>query len=172
MPTIFLISSFLIPPPTQKPEGNCSRSPFQQNPNSGWRKERLHHSILSEPIEAFPRILSTMRESIWAIFRYLGLVLLVLLCSVIEPKDRFTWLMEVLPVLVGIPILWFRTISSPLTPLTQGFPTIHVIIHMGGRHYTYVEVPLDFRIQELFDLGRNPYDRLGHFAQECVRPYL
>jgi putative membrane protein len=113
-----------------------------------------------------------MRESKWAIFRYLGLVLLVLPGSAIETKDRFTWLMEVLPVLVGIPILWFTTNSSPLTPLTQVFPTIHMIIHMGGRHNTYVEVPLDFRIQEPFDLGRNPYDRLGHFAQGCVRPYL
>ena len=33
---------------------------------------------------------------------------------------------------------------------------------------TYANVPPGFWVQELFDLARNPYDRLGHFAQGFV----
>jgi len=34
---------------------------------------------------------------------------------------------------------------------------------------TYANVPPGFWVQELFDLARNPYDRLGHFAQGSCR---
>lgn len=104
----------------------------------------LHQSGLSVPLENFLRILRAMRELKWKMFGCLGLMLLLLLWSAIEPKDRFTWLLEVLPVLVGIPILWFTAASFPLTPLTYGLLTIHAVILMVGGHYTYAEVPLGF----------------------------
>jgi putative membrane protein len=39
---------------------------------------------------------------------------------------------------------------------------------MVGGHYAYARVPLGFWAQELFPLGRNHYDRLGHFVQGFV----
>jgi len=36
---------------------------------------------------------------------------------------------------------------------------------MVGGHYTYAHVPLGFWLQDLFDVARNPYDRIGHFMQ-------
>jgi len=39
---------------------------------------------------------------------------------------------------------------------------------MVGGHYTYAEVPLFDVIQELFNLERNNYDKVGHFAQGFV----
>jgi len=132
----------------------------------------LHERRLSVRLENFLRILRAMRKSQWEIFGCLGLALLVLLWSAIEPKDRFTWLLEVLPVLMGIPILLFTADSFPLTPLTYALLTIHAVILMVGGHYTYAEVPLGFWMQDLFDLGRNHYDRLGHFAQGCVPAIL
>jgi len=132
----------------------------------------LHERRLSVRLENFLRILRAMRKSQWEICGCLGLALLVLLWSAIEPKDRFTWLLEVLPVLMGIPILLFTADSFPLTPLTYALLTIHAVILMVGGHYTYAEVPLGFWMQDLFDLGRNHYDRLGHFAQGCVPAIL
>ena len=38
---------------------------------------------------------------------------------------------------------------------------------MGG-HYTYAEVPLGNWLRDALHLGRNHYDRLGHFAQGLV----
>ncbi len=39
---------------------------------------------------------------------------------------------------------------------------------MIGGHYTYAEVPLFNWIRDAFDLGRNDYDKVGHFAQGFV----
>jgi putative membrane protein len=43
---------------------------------------------------------------------------------------------------------------------------------MTGGHYTYAEVPAGFWVQDIFDLQRNHYDRLGHFAQGFVPAIL
>jgi putative membrane protein len=39
---------------------------------------------------------------------------------------------------------------------------------MVGGHYTYAEVPLFDTIKEAFNLERNNYDKIGHFAQGFV----
>ena len=41
-----------------------------------------------------------------------------------------------------------------------------ILVH--GGHYTYARTPLRFWFQELFELSRNCYHRLGHFAQGFV----
>ena len=46
------------------------------------------------------------------------LVLTVLVWSGIQPHDRFTWFLEVAPVLLGIPIVLLTAKRFPLTPLT------------------------------------------------------
>jgi len=49
---------------------------------------------------------------------------------------------------------------------------VHAIILIVGGHYTYARVPLGFWLQDLFDMARNPYDRIGHFAQGFVPAIL
>jgi putative membrane protein len=39
---------------------------------------------------------------------------------------------------------------------------------MLGGMYTYARVPLGFEIAQLFELTRNPYDKIGHFFQGFV----
>jgi putative membrane protein len=39
---------------------------------------------------------------------------------------------------------------------------------MVGGHYTYARVPVGFEIARALGLHRNPYDKLGHFAQGFV----
>lgn len=39
---------------------------------------------------------------------------------------------------------------------------------MVGGAYTYARVPLGFQIAETLGLHRNPYDKIGHFAQGFV----
>ncbi len=91
--------------------------------------------------------------------------LIILLWSNIAPKDRLTWFLEVAPVLIALPLLTYTWQSFPLTPLLYKLIFIHAVILMVGGHYTYAEVPAGFWFQEQFDLQRNHYDRLGHFAQ-------
>lgn len=98
----------------------------------------------------------------------LGWVLIGLIVSGIEPYDLFTWLLEVLPVLMAIPLLLLTAKRFPLTLLVYWLIALHALILIVGGHYTYAEVPVGFWVQEWLELSRNPYDRLGHLAQGFV----
>ena len=93
---------------------------------------------------------------------------LVLVWSAINPKDFYTWILEVLPAIVGAAVMWATRKSFPLTPLTAILILIHCIILMVGGHYTYAEVPLFDWIGEAAGWERNNYDKLGHLAQGFV----
>ena len=93
---------------------------------------------------------------------------LVLVWSAIEPKDQFTWFLEVLPALIGAVVLLITRKSFPLTPMVYLLILIHCVILMVGGHYTYAEVPLFDWIRDTFDLQRNNYDKVGHLAQGFV----
>ena len=91
-----------------------------------------------------------------------------LLVSGIAPHDRLTWLLEVAPILVAVPILVATARRFPLTPLAYRLIFVHALILMLGGHYTYAEVPLGDWVADALGLARNPYDRLGHLAQGFV----
>src|SRR5574341_903301 len=96
----------------------------------------------------------------------IGVISLVL--SGISPFDRLTWVMEVLPVLIAIPLIIATYRRFPLTPLAYRLILLHALILMLGGHYTYARVPLGLWVQDLFHFARNHYDRLGHFAQGFI----
>jgi putative membrane protein len=95
-----------------------------------------------------------------------------LILSGISPRDRLTWFLEIAPVLIGIPILVTTHARFPPTPLVYRLLAGHAVILMIGAHYTYAEVPLGRWVQDAFELARNHYDRLGHFAQGFVPAIL
>lgn len=82
--------------------------------------------------------------------------------------DRFTWFMENLPVVVGVPILVATHRRFPLTDLLYGLIFLHALVLMVGGHWSYANVPAGFAAQKLLHLARNPYDRLGHLFQGFV----
>ncbi len=96
----------------------------------------------------------------------------VLVWSGVQPHDRFTWFLEVAPVLVGVPLLVALYPRFRLTRLVYTLLWIHALILMVGGKYTYAEVPLGFWLQDAFDFSRNHYDRIGHFAQGFVPAML
>ncbi|CAI1110543.1 Inner membrane protein yjdF [Serratia marcescens] len=96
------------------------------------------------------------------------LLLTTLAYSGISPYDRATWLMEVAPVLIVLPLLWLTRRGYPLTPLLYALIFFHALILIFGGMYSYARVPLGFEVQHWLDLGRNPYDKLGHFFQGLV----
>ncbi len=98
----------------------------------------------------------------------LAAVLAVLVWSGIAPKDRLTWWMEVAPALLGLVVLVGTRRRFRFTPLLQTFIALHMILLAVGGHYTYAEVPLGNWLSDLFHLGRNHYDRLGHLMQGFV----
>jgi putative membrane protein len=98
-----------------------------------------------------------------------SLALIVLLVvSGIAPYDRTTWLLEVAPVLVALPVMWASYRKFPLTTLLYAAIFVHAVVLMVGGAYTYARVPLGFQLAEWLHLSRNPYDKIGHFFQGLV----
>ncbi|HYU40997.1 MAG TPA: DUF2238 domain-containing protein [Vicinamibacteria bacterium] len=102
----------------------------------------------------------------------LGVGLALLAWSGLRPHDRLTWLLEVAPILMGVPVLIATRRRLPLTPLAYRLIFVHALILMTGGHYTYAEVPLGDWVKDALGLARNHYDRLGHFAQGFVPAIL
>jgi putative membrane protein len=103
----------------------------------------------------------------------LGVALLVvgliaLIWSAIGALERGTWILEVFPIFIAVPILIATAKRFPLTPLVYCLIFAHALILMLGGHYTYARVPLGFWMRDAFHLARNHYDRIGHFAQGFV----
>jgi len=110
--------------------------------------------------------MSRMRTS--PIFLLTAATLLALAVSAIHPFDVTTWLLEVFPILIALPVLWATHRRFPLTNLLYALIFLHAIVLMTGGHYSYARVPLGFAIESFWHLGRNPYDKIGHFMQGFV----
>ena len=95
-------------------------------------------------------------------------LVVALIASGVRPYDRTTWLLEVFPVLVVLPLLWATGRRYPLTTLLYVCIFVHALVLILGGAYTYARVPLGFQIAELLHLERNPYDKIGHFLQGFV----
>lgn len=99
-------------------------------------------------------------------------VLFVLALSGIAPTDRLTWVLEIVWVAAGLPLLAWAWPRFPLTRLLCWLLAVHALILIYGGHYTYAQTPLGDWLREAFDLQRNHYDRLGHFAQGFIPAIL
>jgi putative membrane protein len=97
-----------------------------------------------------------------------AVVLAALVASGIAPYERGTWVLEVLPVLLALPVLALTRNRFPLSTLLYVLIAIHMLVLILGGAYTYARVPLGFWLQEWMHLGRNPYDKIGHFMQGLV----
>src|SRR5574343_129713 len=97
-----------------------------------------------------------------------AIVLGALVLSGLSPFDRATWWMEVAPVLIVLPLIAATRQRYPLTTLLSLLIALHCLVLILGGAYSYARVPLGFWLQEGFNLGRNPYDKIGHFMQGFV----
>jgi putative membrane protein len=104
--------------------------------------------------------------------RFFGILLAILgtvfVWSAIDPHDRFTWYLEVFPVLIGLPLLALTYRQFPFSHLAYALLLVHAIILLIGGHYTYAEMPLFSWLRDINGWDRNYYDRVGHVAQGFV----
>ncbi|MDH3638950.1 MAG: DUF2238 domain-containing protein [Gammaproteobacteria bacterium] len=100
---------------------------------------------------------------VWA-----AIFVVVFIWSAIQPHDRIVWVLEVAPAVMAAAILAVSYSRFPLTPLVYWLILAHCVILMIGGHYTYAEVPAFNLLQDTFELRRNYYDKVGHFAQGFV----
>lgn len=103
---------------------------------------------------------------------FLILEFIILAGSFALSRGRLTWLLEVFPILLGLPVLVITYKRFQLTNLVYFFLIMHSLILSVGGIYTYAEVPLGFWMQDWFGFARNHYDRIGHFAQGFIPALL
>ena len=96
------------------------------------------------------------------------LLVAIMAMSFVTAVDRATWLLEVAPVLIALPLLAATYRCFPLTGLLYGLIFAHALVLIVGGTYTYARVPFGFWMQDVLALGRNPYDKIGHFMQGLV----
>lgn len=102
----------------------------------------------------------------------LAIAILALVVSGIDPKDRLTWLLEVVWVIVAIPIIALNWRRFPLTRLLCWLLVAHALVLIYGGAYTYAETPLGFWLRDTLGFERNPWDRVGHIMQGFVPAIL
>lgn len=136
-------------------------SRFSENPS---------HQLFFSPTRLIVTLLARRRSNMTSTFLKSGafILLLILIYTGLSTTDRLTWLMEVTPVIIIVPLLLTTHARYPLTPLLYTLIFFHAIILMMGGLYTYAKVPIGFEVQEWLGLSRNPYDKLGHFFQGLV----
>jgi len=111
-----------------------------------------------------PRAAEWPRDLFWITL----VVIAALAVSAIRPYDYLTWMLEIFPVAIALPVLYATARRYPLTPLLYWLIGAHCLVLILGAHYTYARVPLGFWLQDALDLARNHYDRFGHFLQGFV----
>jgi putative membrane protein len=93
---------------------------------------------------------------------------LAIVVSGLEPYSRLGWVAEAAPVLVVGSLLVLSHRRFPLSTLTYVLLSLFALVVLTGAAYSFQRVPLGFWLEDVFDLSRNPYDRLGHFLQGFV----
>ena len=101
----------------------------------------------------------------------LGWYVLLWVVLAISPLNRQDWFLEnILAVLlVGILVATYR--MFPFSDLSYILITLFLTLHAIGAHYTYAEVPFGFSMKGLFELERNHFDRVAHFASGLLLTY-
>jgi putative membrane protein len=89
----------------------------------------------------------------------------------VAPADRHTWILtSILPtLLVGALVITYR--RFPLAHASYVMLGVFLTLHTIGVHYTYSRVPAGEWLAAGFGLGRNPFDRLVHFAFGLLLTY-
>jgi putative membrane protein len=125
------------------------------------------------PITSAPAITPTRAERALL----LGIVVAALLWSALAPRDRMTWFMEVVWVIVALPVITFNWRRFPLTRLLCWLLAAHALVLIHGGAYTYAQTPLGFWLRDAANalglhVSRNPWDRVGHVMQGFVPAIL
>jgi len=92
----------------------------------------------------------------------------VFIWSAYKPYQLGTWFLEVTPIGLGTMIIIYTYNKFRLTTAVYLLLCLGAIMVLIGGHYTYGKEPLFNWLKDSFHLGRNYYDRVGHFVSGFV----
>lgn len=117
------------------------------------------------PTSVFPTVRGTREEARFPLVLAAVLTPILLLTLIFSPAGQLNWLLEVGPGLVGMAVLAATFRRFPMSRWVYVCVFLHVLVLTYGGFYTYALTPLGNWARDALGLMRNPYDRLGHFAQ-------
>lgn len=97
--------------------------------------------------------------------------LLLWISSFLFTDDKENWAIENILVVLLVPLIVLTRTKFQFTTASYLFIFLFVSLHVIGSMYAYSSVPLGFQLQQLFQLKRNPYDRIVHFSFGCLMAY-
>jgi putative membrane protein len=89
----------------------------------------------------------------------------------IQPVDRKDWLLENILAVAVVAVLVGTYRRFAFSDLSYAVLALFLLLHAVGAHYTYAKVPLGFWMKDAFDLSRNHFDRIVHFAFGLLLAY-
>ena len=89
----------------------------------------------------------------------------------VSPSDRRSWILENLLVVAFVPTLVLTWRRFAFSKTSYALIALYLCIHAIGAHYNYRDTPLGEWLRTAFDLGRNPFDRIGHCAFGLLLAY-
>jgi putative membrane protein len=89
----------------------------------------------------------------------------------VSPVDRGDWLLENILAVTAVAVLLLTARRFQLSNQSYVLITVFLTVHAVGAHYTYAKVPFGFWLQDLLNAGRNPFDRIVHFAYGLLLAY-
>ncbi|ATB31215.1 DUF2238 domain-containing protein [Melittangium boletus] len=121
--------------------------------------------VIESPSPALPLVQGTPHEARTPLMLLAVLVPVLLATLLFTPAGRGNWLLETGPGLIGMAVLAATFRRFPMSRWVYVCVFLHVLVLTYGAYYTYALTPLGNWARDTFHLSRNPYDRLGHFAQ-------
>jgi len=103
----------------------------------------------------------------WLLASYL----VVWIVLALSPVDRHDWLLENLLAVSTVMVLILTYQRFAFSDVSYVLITLFMILHAIGAHYTYAKVPFGFWLKDAFDLSRNHFDRIVHFAFGLLLAY-
>jgi putative membrane protein len=101
----------------------------------------------------------------------LAAYLVVWIVLAVSPVDRHDWLLENLLAVSTVMVLILTYRRFVFSDVSYVLITLFMILHAIGAHYTYAKTPLGFWMKDAFDLSRNHFDRMVHFAFGLLLAY-
>lgn len=116
-----------------------------------------------------------VRMDIWAGTHYpavlLALYALLWIPLTFTTDNPEVWLLENLLVFAIIAVLLVSYRHVRLSNLSYTLIFTYLLLHTMGAYHTYAAVPLGHWLQGIYEISRNPYDRIVHFSFGLLLAY-
>ena len=93
----------------------------------------------------------------------LGIFLIAIIWSAIKPLSNENWFLEMLPVFIALPIIFYLGHRFKISNLSYSLIFIYLLMLVVQAHYGVGYVSIGLKLAPWFGTTRNVFDRITHF---------